>query len=246
MTAVSAVTILESALADELIAAVTTSYRGAADAERAAAQRAYMRDQFAYLGIATPERRRLSRDVLKGSSLKGSSVKGSSRPTTADCAALALRCWQLPEREFRYFAIDYLVANVKHCESSLLTTLRALITTDSWWDTIDPLATRVVGPLVAADSSLPATMDAWVRDENLWIARTAILHQLHYKAGTDEKRLFEYCALQAGHQDFFIRKAIGWALREYAYTAPEAVRAFLDRERGRLSPLSVREAAKHL
>ena len=221
---------------EELRAAVIASYRTAADADRAAAQRAYMRDQFPYLGIATPERRRLSRDVLKG----------GARPTTEDCAALALRCWELPEREFRYFAIDYLIANVKRCESSLLTTLRTLITTESWWDTIDPLATRVVGPLVAADPSLVATMDAWVRDENLWIARTAILHQLHFKAATDEQRLFEYCALQAEHPDFFIRKAIGWALREYAYTAPDAVRAFLERESGRLSPLSVREAAKHL
>ena len=221
---------------DELLAAVIAGYRGAADAERAAAQRAYMRDQFPYIGLATPERRRLSRAV----------VKGTARPTSADCAALALRCWELPEREFRYFAIDYLIANVKHCESSLLTTLRTLITTESWWDTIDPLATRVVGPLVAADPSLVATMDAWVRDENLWIARTAILHQLHYKAATNEERLFEYCSVQAAHPDFFIRKAIGWALREYAYTAPDAVRAFLDRERGNLSPLSVREAAKHL
>jgi len=221
---------------EELLAAVTASYRAAADADRAAAQRAYMRDQFPYLGIATPERRRLSRDVLKG----------AARPTTADCAALALRCWELPEREFRYFAIDYLIANVRRCESGLLTTLRTLITTESWWDTIDPLASRVVGPLVATDSGLVATMDAWVRDENLWIARTAILHQLHFKAATDEQRLFKYCALRAGHPDFFIRKAIGWALREYAYTAPDAVRAFLERESGRLSPLSVREAAKHL
>jgi len=228
-------TVPASALADELLPAVIASYRGAADAGRAAAQRAYMRDQFPYLGIATPERRQLSQAALKG----------AGRPTTSDCAALALRCWQLPEREFRYFATDYLVANVKHCDSSLLTTLRTLITTGSWWDTIDPLATRVVGPLVVADPGLVATMDAWVRDENLWIARTAILHQLHYKAATDEQRLFEYCALQAGHPDFFIRKAIGWALREYAYTAPDAVRAFLDRERDRLSPLSVREAAKH-
>jgi 3-methyladenine DNA glycosylase AlkD len=226
----------ESALADELIAGVTASFRGAADAERAAAQRAYMRDQFPYLGIATPELRRLSRAVLKG----------SAQPTTSDCVALALRCWQLPEREFRYFAVDYLVANVKQCESSLLTTVRALITAESWWDTTDPLATRVVGPLVAADPGLVATMDAWVRDGNLWIARTAILHQLHYKAETDEERLFEYCVLQAGHPDFFIRKAIGWALRHYARTSPDAVRAFLDRERDRLSPLSVREAAKHL
>ena len=236
MAAVPASTIPDSALADGLIAAVTTSYRGAADAERAAAQRAYMRDQFPYLGIAAPEQRRLSKAVLKE----------ASRPTTSDCVALALRCWQLPEREFRYFAIDYLIANVKRCDSSLLTTLRTLITAESWWDTIDPLATRVVGPLVAADPSLVATMDRWVRDGNLWIVRTAILHQLRFKAETDEKRLFEYCVAQAGHRDFFIRKAIGWALREYAYTAPEAVRAFLDRERDRLSPLSVREAAKHL
>jgi 3-methyladenine DNA glycosylase AlkD len=226
---------------DALLAAVVADFRAAADAERAAAQRAYMRDQFPYLGLAMPVQRKLSRAVLKGSALRG-----AAQPTTADCVTLALRCWELPEREFRYFAVDYLVANVKRCDSSLLTTLRRLITTESWWDTIDPLATRVVGPLVAADPGLVATMDAWVRDENLWIARTAILHQLHYKAATDEERLFEYCDLQAGHPDFFIRKAIGWALREYAYTAPDAVRAFLDRERGRLSPLSVREAAKHL
>jgi 3-methyladenine DNA glycosylase AlkD len=226
---------------DELLAAVVANFRSAADADRAAAQRAYMRDQFPYLGIATPEQRRLARAVLKGSALRG-----SGQPTTADCVKVAVRCWALPEREFRYFAVDYLIANVKRCDSSLLTTVRTLITTDSWWDTIDPLAARVVGPLVAADPGLVATMDAWVRDENLWIVRTAILHQLHYKAATDEARLFEYCALRAGHSDLFIRKAIGWALREYAYTAPEAVRGFLDRERDRLSPLSVREAGKHL
>jgi 3-methyladenine DNA glycosylase AlkD len=222
----------------ELLPAVIASYRGAADAEVAAAQRAYMRDQFPYLGIPTPERRRLSRAMLKAA--------GRRQPTTSDCAELALGCWELPEREFRYFAIDYLVSNVKYCDSTLLPTLRTLITTDSWWDTTDPLATRVVGPLVTADAKLVAEMDAWVRDENMWIARTAILHQLHYKAATDEKRLFEYCAVQAGHKDFFIRKAIGWALREYAYTAPDAVRGFLDTHARELSPLSVREAGKHL
>jgi 3-methyladenine DNA glycosylase AlkD len=226
----------DSRIADELIPAVIASYRAAADDERAGAQRAYMRDQFPYLGIPTPERRLLSKAVL--------ATIGEARPTTDDCVALALRCWELAEREFRYFAIDFLIANVKHCDSTLLPTLRTLITTDSWWDTIDPLATRVVGACVAADPALVATMDAWIRDENMWIARTAILHQLHFKAATDEKRLFEYCALQAGHPDFFIRKAIGWALRSYAYTAPDAVRAFLEREK--LSPLSVREASKHL
>lgn len=225
-----------SPLAESLLPAVISRYQEAADTERAAAQRAYMRDQFPYLGIATPRRRALDKAALKG----------AARPGTADCAAFALRCWRLPEREYRYCGVDYLVAHVGHCDSTLLPTVRTLITTDPWWDTTDPLATRVVGPLVAADPALTATMDAWVRDENLWIARAAILHQLHYKEATDERRLFAYCSAQAGHPDFFIRKAIGWALRAYAYTAPDAVRAFLDRERGRLSPLSVREAAKHL
>jgi 3-methyladenine DNA glycosylase AlkD len=195
-----------------------------------------MRNQFRYLGINTPELRALSRVALNG----------AAQPTTQDCAALAEACWLLPEREFRYFAVDYLVANVKHCDSSLLPVLRRLITTDSWWDTIDPLASRVVGPLVASDPALIETMDAWVRDENMWIVRTAILHQLRFKDATDAERLFEYCTLQAGHPDFFIRKAIGWALRQYAYTDAAAVRAYLAREAQNLSPLSIREASKHL
>lgn len=225
-----------SALAESLLPAVISRYQQAADTERAAAQRAYMRDQFPYLGIPTPQRRAIDRIVFKG----------AARPRTTDCAAFALRCWRMPEREYRYCAVDYLITHVGRCDSTLLPTVRTLITTDPWWDTTDPLATRVVGRLVTADSELKATMDAWVRDENMWIARTAILHQLHCKEATDERRLFAYCSALAEHRDFFIRKAIGWALRAYAYTAPEAVRAFLDRERGRLSPLSVREASKHL
>jgi 3-methyladenine DNA glycosylase AlkD len=225
-----------SPLAESLVPLVVERYRAAADAGRAVAQAAYMRHQFTYLGITTPERRALDREVLKG----------APSPTTSDCVALARLCWRLPERELRYFAVDYLVANVRRCDGGLLGTVRDLVTTDSWWDTVDPLAARVAGPLVSADPELAATMDAWVRDEDTWLVRTAILHQLHFKDATDEARLFAYCSLRAGHRDFFVRKAIGWALRSYAYTAPEAVRSFLEREGGRLSPLSVREAAKHL
>ena len=89
-------------------------------------------------------------------------------------------------------------------------------------------------------------MDAWSADDNMWLVRTAILHQLHYGAATDAERLFGYCTRQAGHPDFFVRKAIGWALRHYARTDAEAVRGFLAAHRHELSPLSVREAAKHL
>jgi 3-methyladenine DNA glycosylase AlkD len=89
-------------------------------------------------------------------------------------------------------------------------------------------------------------MDEWIDDEDMWVVRTALLHQLRYRAATDSGRLFDHCHRRAGDPDFFVRKAIGWALREYARTDPDAVRQFVDGARDRLSPLSVREALKHL
>jgi 3-methyladenine DNA glycosylase AlkD len=123
---------------------------------------------------------------------------------------------------------------------------RHLVSTVPWWDTVDALASHVVGGLVAADPKLTSDMDAWIEDDDPWVARTALLHQLRHKETTDTERLFAYCVRQSGHPDFFIRKAIGWCLREYAKTDPEAVRDFVARERGRLAPLSVREALKNI
>ncbi|WP_251092496.1 DNA alkylation repair protein [Streptomyces sp. Caat 7-52] len=225
-----------SALADVVLERLTTAYGAAADPERAASMRAYMKDVAPFLGIPTPARRALSRTVLAG----------CARPDETDCTAIALRCWALPEREYHYFAVDYLRRHAGRCSSGFLPVVRHLVTTGSWWDTVDLLAAHVVGALVAADPGLTAEMDAWITDDDLWVARTALLHQLTYKERTDAGRLFAYCLLQSGHCDFFIRKAIGWALREYAKTDPEAVRAFLARERGRFGPLSVREALKNI
>jgi 3-methyladenine DNA glycosylase AlkD len=98
---------------------------------------------------------------------------------------------------------------------------------------------------VHAHPALVVSMDAWSADENMWLVRTAILHQLHYGQATDTDRLFGYCERQATHPDFFVRKAIGWALRHYARTDPAAVRAFVATTPS-LSPLSRREAMKHL
>ncbi|MFI8181247.1 DNA alkylation repair protein [Actinacidiphila glaucinigra] len=226
----------DSALADLVLPRLTSAYAAAADPVRAASAAAYMRDAFPFLGIATPARRTLSRAVLTG----------TPRPDEADCTAVGLRCWELPEREYRYFAVDYLRRHVGRCSSDFLATARHLITTEPWWDTVDLLAAHVVGRLVAADPALVGAMDEWIEDEDLWLARTALLHQLTYKADTDPRRLFRYCLRQADHRDFFVRKAIGWALREYARTDPGAVRAFLAEAGARLSPLSVREAGKHL
>lgn len=225
-----------SALADTVLERLTALYPTAADPARARSAAAYMKHVAPFLGIPTPRRRALSRTVLEG----------TARPGEVDCAAIALRCWVLPEREYQYFAADYLRRHVARCSSGFLPVLRHLVSTVPWWDTVDVLAAHVAGPLVAADPELRKDMDAWIEDDDLWIVRTALLHQLRFKEATDTGRLFGYCLRRAGHPDFFIRKAIGWCLREYAKTDPQSVRGFVDGARGQLSPLSVREATKHL
>ena len=219
-----------------LLARVQQVYPEHADPVRAAATRAYMRDQFPYLGFSRPVQRQLSRTVLAG----------SGTPTEADLVDLALGCWALDEREYQYFAVDLLRRHVGVCGAGFLDTARTLIASRSWWDTVDELAAHVIGPLVARFPELVKTKDTWVSDPDMWLVRTAILHQNGYRAATDPERLFAYCAAQAAHRDFFVRKAIGWALREYARTDPGAVREFVEAHRGTLSGLSIREALKHL
>lgn len=226
----------ESELADTVMGRLTTLYPAAGNPFRAQEMVAYMRGVAPFLGIRTPERRALSRSVLDG----------TPRPGEDDCAAIALRCFALPEREYHYFAVDYLRRHVKRCSSDFLPVARRLVRTVSWWDTVDHLAAHVVGGLVAADPALGGEMDAWIDDADPWTARTALLHQLRFKEDTDADRLFAYCLRRAADTDFFLRKAIGWSLREYAKTAPGEVRSFVADNRSLFSPLSVREALKHL
>src|SRR5690606_31963448 len=105
--------------------------------------------------------------------------------------------------------------------------VRELVTTKPWWDTVDALAPHTAGALVLAHPELVATMDRWVESEDMWVARTAILHQLAAKEATDAERLFGYCRLRAGDREFFIRKAIGWALRTHAARDADAVERFI-------------------
>ncbi len=225
-----------SALAETVLARLVETYRPAADLERAAAMSAYMRGLFPFLGIPAPAQRTLSRAVLAG----------LPRPDEPDLRAVATGCWDLPEREYQYFAAGYLRRYVGTASAGFLATARTLVTTRSWWDTVDPLAVHLVGPLVRRHPELGTAMDTWIGDENPWVVRTALLHQLMYKESTDEGRLFRYCSAQGLHPDFFVRKAVGWALREYAKTAPDTVRRYLAASRSRLAPLALREAARNL
>jgi 3-methyladenine DNA glycosylase AlkD len=216
----------------KLLAKLTKTYRAAANAEAAAPMRAYMRDQFPFLGIMRKQRDELDRPLLI--ELK--------KPTEDELRDLARACWKKSEREYQYFAQKVLRKHAKVLTQ--LDLLEELITNKSWWDTVDELAQNVVGVMVQRDPKLAKTMDAWSKSDNLWLARTAILHQNKYKDRTDEKRLFQYCRARAGEKDFFMRKAIGWALRDYAATSPEGVARFVRDNEDRLSALSKKEAMR--
>ena len=222
-------------LAGTLMSRLETGFGARRDPERAVAMAAYMRDQFEFFGVPAPAVRAVEKAAFAG----------LPRPGAGDLRAVALESWARDEREFQYVACDYLRKHVAAAGPEFVPVLRTLITTKSWWDTVDPLATRVTGDLVRAHPELVEVMDAWSADANMWLVRTALLFQLHYGAATDTDRLFGYCSRQAGHRDFFVRKAIGWALRHYARTDPSEVRAFVA-ETPSLSPLSRREAMKHL
>jgi 3-methyladenine DNA glycosylase AlkD len=216
--------------------ALDAAFRGAADPARAAAMAAYMRHQFPFLGLPAPEQRRLSAPT----------IRSLPAPDEFDVVAFTARCWAAAPREFQYAGCDYAIRHVGRCSAAFLPHVRELISTKSWWDTVDALASRVVGPLVARWPELNAAMDEWIDAPDIWLARTALLHQLHDRDGTDADRLFRYCERRASDGEFFLRKAIGWALREYSKTDPVAVRRFVASHATVLSPLSTREALKWL
>jgi 3-methyladenine DNA glycosylase AlkD len=224
-------------VADEVAAEVVGRLRSAfepeADAEWAVGAAAYMRDQFPFLGVRTPARRRLTKRALAD----------LPPPTESQLADTARVLWLQPEREFQYAGCDLVAKHVGVTGPEFIDVVHELVVTKAWWDTVDALAAHTTGPLVRSHPELTAVMDDWVRSEDIWVARTAILHQLTFRADTDGDRLFEYCRLRAGDSEFFIRKSIGWALRTYAAREPERVAAFL-RDTPSLSPLSIREATK--
>lgn len=217
---------------DEAIGRLSEAFEAARDPASGAAMSAYMRNLFPFLGIKEPARDSLQRAALAG----------MPRPSQGDLEAVARELWALPEREYQYAACDMLRRSAKAVDARFLALVQGLIRSKSWWDTVDTLASNVVGPIVQGHPELREEMDRWVRDDDFWVARAAILHQLKYRGATDATRLFGYCELRAADTEFFIRKAIGWALREYSKTDAEAVRAFVAGHEAELSGLSKREA----
>ena len=220
---------------------IEAALRAQADAQQAVPMKAYMLGQFEFLGIRAGPRREALKQALKG--------LPQFTGTADELLALARALWRLPEREFRYAAIDLLAKHHKRLDVNALPSILQLVQTDPWWDTVDGLAGVVGDVLLRAKSSQPDVqrhMDACLVHTHLWVRRVAMLHQLGWREQTDQHRLFRYALTLAPETDFFIRKAIGWALRDHARTQPDVVRTFLTRHAGQLSGLTRREAGKHL
>jgi 3-methyladenine DNA glycosylase AlkD len=206
-----------------------------ADPKRAAPMKRYMRDHFEYLGIKLPVLYRLLREYQAERGL----------PELGDLDQVVRDLWALPQREFQYAGTWLLEKHEADLPAGFIRTLEHLIVTKSWWDTVDTISAHAVGvhfkrfPAVRR-RSLPR----WRKSRNLWLRRAAILFQLNYKADTDFDLLCDIIRENLGSKEFFINKAIGWALRQYTRVDPQGVRRFVAETP--LNPLSAREALKWL
>lgn len=225
-----------SATSENLRQVLRLTLEPLADPEKARWARAYMRNQFDYLGIATAEFRAAIRPVFRG------------LPELNATALLAIAndLWQMHEREYQYCAIGLLLHREGALRSKDLPAILRLVQKKPWWDTVDSFA-KLVGMIVRRDKAKgQPIMDRAVQSSNFWVRRIAMIHQLGWRGDTDTARLFFYAEQLAPEKEFFIRKAVGWALRDYARHDSAAVRAFLKKAKAKLSPLSYREASKHL
>lgn len=217
------------------IHALERLYNEHADADYAQWSIKYMRNQFDFLGIRTPIRRKLTKQFLKENGM----------PSKEELQTVILTLWEKPEREYQKAALDILENTKKNLTPADMPWLVSLLKSKSWWDTIDVLSPHIFGYMFLQYPELVSLYpDQWIDDDYIWLQRSAILYQLYYKENMNEKRLYDYILRQAPSDEFFVQKAIGWVLREYAKTNASSVQLFVSQNQ--LKPLSKREALKHL
>ena len=202
--------------------------------EKAVAMSKYMRDLFKFYGIPTPERRAIYKGLLK-------TEKANK---TIDWVLLDA-CYKDEYREFQYFVVDYLTAMQKFVTYDDIPKIKNYLKSKQWWDTIDGLD-RIIGDIWFIDTRVKNLMLEWSVDEDFWIRRVAIDHQLSRNEKTDPELLEKIIVNNFGSKEFFINKAIGWSLREYSKIAPDWVRKFIEKYKDRMDKLSIREASKYI
>jgi 3-methyladenine DNA glycosylase AlkD len=216
---------------------VSDALAARADPAKAVDMAAYMKTTMPFYGVQTPERRKILNQARRRHPIRD---RDGYRNTV-------VALWERPHREEKYCAVGLAISEKRFVASDNLDLYRRLIVEGAWWDFVDSVAANLIGGLLLDDPErLWPVLDGWIDGDDMWLRRTAILAQLKHEGATNSDRLFDYCLRRADESEFFIRKAIGWALREYAKTDPDAVRDFLAAHRDELSGLSYREAAKHL
>lgn len=209
-----------------------------AHAENAAYMKAYLRDRFEFYGIKKPVFRPIFRAHLKTYGL----------PEYSELEGIVRQCWAQPEREWHHFGQELAEKYVKRqAPAELLDLCEFMITHNSWWDSVDHIATKLVGPMVKRFPALKQThIMPWSDSSNMWLQRTAILYQRDYKAYTDVDELLANILKVMDSEEFFLQKVVGWMLREYSKTDAEVVQNFVAQYEDRLSKLSKYEALRLL
>lgn len=204
------------------------------DIERAQQMNAYMRNQFPFLGITSPKRRELSREFLK-----------EARQKLVIDWDFVYECWNKPEREYQYVAIDYLKRMEQFLTANDVPKIKEIALRKSWWDTIDSLD-KIIGSIAFEYPEVNDMLLKWSVAGNIWLRRIAINHQRGRKEKTDTELLEKIIVNNLGDSEFFINKAIGWILRDYSKVNPDWVRAFIEKYKEELAPLSIREGSKYI
>ena len=204
------------------------------DKENAIAMAKYMRNLFEFYGLATPKRKKLYKDFLKE----------EKKNKKVDWEFLD-KCYLDSHREFQYLVSDYLITMNDYLTYDDIPKIKKYIKTKQWWDTIDFLD-RVIGEIGLKDSRVDDLMLEWSCDNDFWVRRVAIDHQLCRKEKTNTELLEKILVNNFGSDEFFINKAIGWALRDYSKTNPLWVREFLSKYKDKMSNLSIKEASKYI
>ena len=194
----------------------------------------YMQDKFRFLGVRGATRTEIYKKYFP-----------DARKTKTVDWDFVESCWNKEEREFQYVVVYYLKAMQKFLKREDISKLKYLIVTKSWWDTVDLLA-KVIGSLVIRIEGYDKIMLEWSKDSNIWLKREAILYQLSLKDKVDEIILDKILVNNLGDNEFFINKAIGWALRDYSKFNPEWVREFIKKNKDNMANLSIREASKYI
>jgi 3-methyladenine DNA glycosylase AlkD len=208
-----------------------------ADTNKALGMAAYLKTDMPFYGVYKAGRTPILREL----------VRGWVPADRAEYTDLVSALWDLPHREEQYLALGVARAHASFITPSSLPLYRRLVVSGAWWDLVDEAAIKLIGGVLFTHR--PGTtpkVRTLLTHTNLWLRRTALICQVGHKASTDTDLLFDGCSALAHESDFFIRKAIGWALRDYAWTNPEAVRQYVTDHEPDLSPLSRREALKNI